>query len=156
MTASARTSATSASTGSRRRDVTKEHYEPRPEFADIAAIEGGWLSDGQVPAADVARVWVSPERARWAREEHTVVEELADGAIVIEVPYGSPDWLLREILKGAGDFVVLEPEEAREAVRAELETDTAAQPATAKAALARRSAAATVPAWRTSDSASAA
>ena len=115
-------------------DLTKERYEPRPEFADIAAIEGGWLSDGQVPAADVARVWVSPERARWAREEHTVVEDLADGAIVIEVPYGSPDWLLREILKGAGDFVVLEPEEAREAVRRELETDSAAQPAAAKAA----------------------
>ena len=87
-----------------------------------------------MPAADVARVWVSPERARWAREEHTVVEDLADGAIMIEVPYGSPDWLLREILKGAGDFVVLEPEEAREAVRRELETDSAAQPAAAKAA----------------------
>ena len=114
--------------------VTKEGFEPRPEFADIAAIEGGWLTDGQVPAADVARVWVSPERARWAREEHTVVEELADGAIVIEVPYGSPDWLLREILKGAGDFVVIEPAEAREAVRAELEADSAAQPAPAKAA----------------------
>ena len=74
-----------------------EAFEPRPEFADIAAIEGGWLSDGQVPAADVARVWVSPDRARWAREEHTVAEELSDGAIVIEVPYGSPDWLLREM-----------------------------------------------------------
>ena len=82
----------------------------------------------------MARVWVSPERARWAREEHTVAEELSDGAIVIEVPYGSPDWLLREILKGAGDFVVLEPTEAREAVRDELGTDSAAQPATAKAA----------------------
>lgn len=115
-------------------EVTKESFEPREEFADIAAIEGGWLSGDQVPAADVARVWVSPERARWAREEHTVVEELADGALVIEVPYGSQDWLLREVLKGAGDFVVLEPEDAREAIRAELATDSAAQPAPAKAA----------------------
>jgi proteasome accessory factor BC len=114
--------------------VTKEGFEPREEFADIAAIEGGWLSDGQVPASDVARVWVSPDRARWASEDHTVVEELADGAVVIEVPYGSPDWLLREILKGAGDFVVIEPTHAREAVRAELEADSAAQPAPAKAA----------------------
>jgi len=114
--------------------VTDEGFEPREEFADIAAIEGGWLSGDQVPAADVARVWVSPERARWAREEHTVVEELADGAVVIEVPYGSPDWLLREILKGAGDFVVIEPEDAREAVRRELETDSAAVAAPAKAA----------------------
>jgi proteasome accessory factor C len=113
--------------------VTKKGFEPRPEVADIAAIEGGWLSEGQVPAAEVARVWVSPERARWAREEHTVVEELADGALVIEVPYGSPDWLLREILKGAGELVVIEPDEAREMVARELEVDAGAK-ATVKAA----------------------
>ena len=73
-------------------ELTDETYEPRPELEELAAMEG-WLADGQVPTADVARVWVSPERARWAREEHTVVEELADGALVIEVPYGSIDWL---------------------------------------------------------------
>jgi proteasome accessory factor C len=84
------------------------------------------LSGEHVPAADVARVWVSPERARWAREEHTVTEELADGAVMIEVPYGSVDWLLREILKGAGDLVVLEPESAREAVAEELKVDAGA------------------------------
>jgi proteasome accessory factor C len=61
-------------------------------------------------------VWVSPERARWLREERTVVEELADGAVVIELPYGSIDWLVREILKGVGDLVVLEPDDARQAV----------------------------------------
>jgi proteasome accessory factor C len=103
-------------------ELTDEHYEPRPELEELAAMEG-WLADGQVPTADVARVWVSPERARWAREEHTVVEELADGALVIEVPYGSIDWLLREILKGAGEFVVLEPTEAREAIHRELTVD---------------------------------
>ena len=59
---------------------------------------------------------MSPERARWLREERTVVEEMSDGAVVVEVPYGSADWLVREILKGAGDLVVLEPEEARAAV----------------------------------------
>ncbi|MGZ5346532.1 MAG: helix-turn-helix transcriptional regulator [Solirubrobacterales bacterium] len=115
-------------------EMIAEGFEPRPEFADIAALEGGWLSGEQVPTAHVARVWISPERARWAREEHTVVEELADDSLVIEVPFGSTDWLLREVLKGAGDFVVLEPEDTREAIRRELETDSSAQPATAKAA----------------------
>ena len=115
-------------------EMIAEGFEPRPEFADIAALEGGWLSGEQVPTAHVARVWISPERARWAREEHTVVEELADHSLVIEVPFGSTDWLLREVLKGAGDFVVLEPEDTREAIRRELETDSSAQPATAKAA----------------------
>ena len=42
---------------------------PGPEVEEIAAIEGGWLSRRDVPAAEVARVWVSPERARWARED---------------------------------------------------------------------------------------
>ena len=60
---------------------------------------------------------MAPERARWLREERTVVEELADGAVVIELPYGSVDWLVREILKGVGDLVVLEPDDARGAVR---------------------------------------
>jgi predicted DNA-binding transcriptional regulator YafY len=36
--------------------------------------------------------------------------------VVVELPYGSVDWLVREILKGVGDLVVLEPEEARAAV----------------------------------------
>ena len=66
--------------------------------------------------ARVARVWVSPERARWVREERTVVEELADGALIIEMPFAGTSWLVREVLKGAGDMVVLEPDDAREAV----------------------------------------
>ena len=104
-------------------EISKEGFEPRPEVEEIAAIEGTWLSGENVPAAEVARVWVSPERARWAREDHTVIEELADDAVVIEVPYGSTDWLLREILKGAGELVVLEPESAREAIAHELRID---------------------------------
>ena len=64
----------------------------------------------------MARVWVSPERARWVREERTVVEELADGALIIEMPFAGTSWLVREVLKGAGDMVVLEPDDAREAV----------------------------------------
>src|SRR5919106_257067 len=45
-------------------EVSKETFEPRPEVEEIAAIEGTWLSGENVPAAEVARVWVSPERAR--------------------------------------------------------------------------------------------
>jgi predicted DNA-binding transcriptional regulator YafY len=107
--------------------ITRQTFEPRPEVEELASLEG-WLADGQVPAADVARVWVSPERARWIREEHTVVEELADGAVVIEVPYGSVDWLLREVLKGAGELVVLEPDEARQGIHRRLEADASALP----------------------------
>ena len=94
-------------------------FEPRPEVEEMAGVEG-WMSDGEVPTASVARVWVSPQRARWLREERTVVEELADGAVVIELPYAGKDWLVREILRGAGDLVVLEPDDARAAIASEL------------------------------------
>jgi proteasome accessory factor C len=95
--------------------LTRRSFEPR-EGVEERLAEQEWLVHGEVGSAGVARVWVSPDRARWLREERNVVEDLADGAVVVELPYGSPDWLVREILKGLGDLVVLEPPEAREAV----------------------------------------
>ena len=98
--------------------LSEHSFEPRPEVEELAGVEG-WMTHGEVPTAQVARVWVSPERARWLREERTVVEELADGAVVVELPYAGTPWLVREILRGAGDLVVLEPEDAREAIARE-------------------------------------
>ena len=45
-----------------------------------------------------------------------MVEELEDGAVIVELHYAGDDWLAREILKEAGDAVVLEPDDARAAV----------------------------------------
>jgi proteasome accessory factor C len=95
--------------------MTDREFEPREGVEEMLAQQE-WLVHGEVTTAGVARVWVAPERARWLREQRTVVEELSDGAVVIELPYGSSDWLAREVLKGVGDLVVLEPSEAREAV----------------------------------------
>jgi proteasome accessory factor C len=100
--------------------LAAEKFDPRPEVEEFAGVEG-WMTHGEVPTAEVARVWVSPERARWLREERTVVEELADGAVVVELPYAGKPWLVREILRGAGDLVVLEPPDAREAIAKEVE-----------------------------------
>ncbi len=97
--------------------VTDEAFEPRPEV-DPAADVDGWPRTGEVPASRRARVWISPLRARWAREERTVLAELADGAVIVELGFAGIDWLVREVLKEAGDAVVLEPEDAREAVLA--------------------------------------
>jgi proteasome accessory factor BC len=96
-------------------NLSGESFQPRPEVEELAGVEG-WMAGEEMPAASVARVWVSPERARWLREERTVVEELSDGAVVVEVPYAGTSWLVREILRGAGDLVVLEPEDARDAI----------------------------------------
>jgi predicted DNA-binding transcriptional regulator YafY len=101
----------------KRATVTEETYEPRPEV-DPAAEVDGWLRTGEVQASRSARVWVSPERARWAREARRVVEEWGDGAVVVELSFAGVDWLVREILREAGDAAVLEPQDAREAVSA--------------------------------------
>jgi len=95
--------------------IAEREFESREGVEEMLA-EQEWLVHGEVATAGVARVWVSPDRARWLREQRTVVEELSDGAVVVELPYGSSDWLAREVLKGVGDLVVLEPDEAREAV----------------------------------------
>jgi proteasome accessory factor C len=101
----------------RRAKVCEQTFEPREEVDTAAAVEG-WLRTGEVESSRTARVWIAPERARWAREQRRVSEELADGSIVVELSYAGTDWLVREVLKEAGDAAVLEPEDAREAVLA--------------------------------------
>jgi len=101
----------------KRATVTDEKFEPRPEV-DPAAEVDGWLRTGEVQASRSARVLVSRERARWAREARRVVEEWSDGSVVVELSFAGVDWLVREILKEAGDATVLEPQDAREAVSA--------------------------------------
>jgi len=91
-------------------ELLDERFEPREGIKPDVA---GWPSTGEVPASRAARVWVAPERARWAREDRTIVEELEDGAVVFELHYAGEDWLTREILKEAGDAAVIEPEDAR-------------------------------------------
>jgi proteasome accessory factor BC len=96
--------------------VTEETFEPRADVNPAADVEG-WPRTGEVPSSRHARIWISPERARWAREERTVVAELEDGAVVVELGFAGVDWLVREVLKEAGDAVVLGPADAREEVR---------------------------------------
>ncbi|MEA2269923.1 MAG: proteasome accessory factor [Solirubrobacteraceae bacterium] len=97
-------------------EVLDETFEVRPEIDALGDLEG-WPRTGAVPASRTARVWFSPERSRWAREEETVAEELSDGAVIVEVPFAGTDWLVRRVLAEAGDAALLEPADAREAVR---------------------------------------
>ncbi len=93
--------------------VLDESFEPRPGIEPDAQ---GWPRTGEVADSRLARVWMTPERARWAREDKRVVEELADGAVVIELPFAGGEYLAREILKEAGDALVLEPDDGRQMV----------------------------------------
>ncbi|MDX6730144.1 MAG: proteasome accessory factor [Baekduia sp.] len=98
-------------------EVLDVSFPPRPEVDPVSDV-AGWPSTGRVEASRIARVWISPERARWSREQRTVDQDLADGSVVVELPYKGTDWLVREVLAEAGDAAVLSPPEAREAVRA--------------------------------------
>jgi proteasome accessory factor C len=93
--------------------VLDESFEPRP---GIEPDIHGWPQTGEVADARLPRVWMAPDRARWAREDKRVVAELADGAVIVELPYAGHRYLARELLKEAGDAVVLEPDDARQAV----------------------------------------
>ncbi len=108
--------------------VSADSFEPRADVDPSAGVDG-WPRTGEVPASRRARVWISPERARWAREERTVIGEGADGSVVVDLGFAGLDWLVREVLKEAGDAVVLAPPDAREAVRAAAAEIEAAVPA---------------------------
>jgi predicted DNA-binding transcriptional regulator YafY len=95
--------------------LRRKGFRTRPEVAAAAGAEE-WMRTGEVSASRSARIWVSPERARWARERSRVVEEWEDGSVVVELRFAGTDWLVREVLREAGDAAVLGPEDAREAV----------------------------------------
>ncbi|MGD1050915.1 MAG: WYL domain-containing protein, partial [Solirubrobacteraceae bacterium] len=101
----------------RRAELTSERFQPRPEVNPSADVDG-WPRTGEVSASRTARVWISPERARWAREQRKVVGVWDDGSIAVELSFAGVDWLVREVLKEAGDAAVLDPPDARAAVLA--------------------------------------
>jgi proteasome accessory factor C len=104
----------------KRAERLEQSYEPRPELDPVADIEG-WPRTGTVGGSRVAHVWISAEQARWAREERSVVAELGDGSIVVEWAFKGEGYLVKEVLKEAGDAAVLEPADLREAVLAAAE-----------------------------------
>lgn len=104
----------------KRADTLSETYEPRADLDPVADIEG-WPRTGEVEGSRIAHVWISPEQARWAREERTVLSELEDGSVIVEWAFKGVTYLVKEVLKEAGDAAVLEPADARQAVLAAAE-----------------------------------
>jgi predicted DNA-binding transcriptional regulator YafY len=83
--------------------VTTERFERSADF------DPNYLSN-----ALVAKVWYSPELARWQLERTPRrVRALKDGAAIGESPVGSPEWLVGEIFSYRGEAVVLEPRDLR-------------------------------------------
>ena len=111
----------------KRVDVLEAGYEPRADLDPIADVEG-WPRTGEVEGSRIAHVWIAPEHARWVAEERTVLAELDDGAIVVEWAFKGERYLVKEILKEAGDAAVLEPADVRERVLAAAERLLAPSP----------------------------
>jgi proteasome accessory factor BC len=99
--------------------IIDQTFEPRP---DIKPDVPEWAHTDEVEGAHPCRVWFTPDRARWAREDKRVIEELKDGAVIVEIQAAGHDWLARAILEEAGDAAVLEPDDARAAVLEAAET----------------------------------
>ena len=59
--------------------------------------------------AQSASVWCGPGIARWLAEEHPSAERFSDGSILVEIPYASEEWLVKEITKHGGEAVLFEP-----------------------------------------------
>jgi proteasome accessory factor C len=104
----------------KRAEALDERFAWREGLNPTADIEG-WPRTGRIGGSRTARVKISRDQARWAREQRTVLAELSDGEIVVEFTFKGLDFLVREVLKEAGDAVVLEPADAREAVLAAAE-----------------------------------
>ncbi len=77
-----------------------ETFEPRPGFQPTR------LGD-----ARTAQVLYTKAVARWAQERGA--RPLKDGTARAEMPVGSPEWLVGEILSYRGEAVVLEPADLR-------------------------------------------
>jgi predicted DNA-binding transcriptional regulator YafY len=84
--------------------VTPESFEPRPGF------EPRGLRDARTAKV----LYLKGVAARWAAERGAT--PLKDGTALAEMPVGSAEWLVGEILSQRGEAVLLEPEEMRKTV----------------------------------------
>jgi proteasome accessory factor BC len=81
--------------------LTKERFDPRPAFEPR----------GFQDARKAKILYLKGIAARWAAERGATL--LKDGAALAEMPVGSQEWLIGEILSQRGEAVLLEPEELR-------------------------------------------
>ena len=86
----------------RKAKVLRKGFKPREGF-----------DPSEFGDATTARIWYSPEVARWEVERGAT--PLADGSAVREIPAGE-EWLVGEILSFRGEAAVLEPADLRKRV----------------------------------------
>ncbi|MEZ5081451.1 MAG: WYL domain-containing protein [Thermoleophilia bacterium] len=98
--------------------VLDQHFVRRPEVT----ASGPYLPYGnQAEAATQAQraeVWCSADQARWMIEKHPSWERFDDGSVLVQIPFSSEEWLVKEITKYRGEAVLVTPASVRDAVAA--------------------------------------
>jgi predicted DNA-binding transcriptional regulator YafY len=91
----------------RKAKMLRKSFTPREGF-----------DPSELHSATTARIWYSPDVARWEVEKGA--RPLVDGAAVADKSVGSAEWLVGEVVSYRGEAVVLEPADlrARVALRA--------------------------------------
>jgi proteasome accessory factor C len=90
--------------------VLAAHFTRRPEIMDSGPyLPFGDRAEGSEAIAQSASVWCSAGLARWMIEEHPSWKRHTDGSVIVEIPYASQEWMVKEVLKHQGDAVLLEP-----------------------------------------------
>jgi predicted DNA-binding transcriptional regulator YafY len=84
--------------------LTQELFEPRPAF------DPHGFRDGR--SAKI--LYLKGVAARWAAERGATL--LKDGTALAEMPVGSVEWLIGEVLSQRGEAILLEPDAMRKAV----------------------------------------
>jgi len=88
--------------------VLDEHFVRRAEVEAVPYQPWGSPSSGETTAQS-ASVWFGSSIARWLAEEHPSADRFADGSILVQIPYASEEWLVKEIIKHGGEAVLFEP-----------------------------------------------
>jgi proteasome accessory factor C len=89
--------------------VLEERFRRRPEIMAAGPYLPFGADHDRAATAQSASVWCSAELARWMIEEHPSWERHPDGSVLVEIPYASEEWLVKEVLKHQGDAVLFEP-----------------------------------------------
>jgi proteasome accessory factor C len=84
----------------RKATLSRKTFKPREGF-----------DPSELHSATTARIWYSPNVARWEIEKGA--HPLVDGAAIVDKSVGSADWLVGEVVSYRGEAVVLEPHELR-------------------------------------------
>lgn len=97
--------------------VLQERFERRSEImASGPYMPWGLHPETAGATAQSASVWCSADLSRWMIEEHPSWERHADGSVLVEIPYASEEWLVKEVLKHQGEAVLFEPVSLRRKV----------------------------------------